>query len=197
MHVVVGLGNPGQSYAHTRHNLGWMVLEQAADRWGIHLTQQEQGFQGRGAVAGHPVLLVLPLAWMNQTGVVVQAVLQRLHPASPDLIVVHDDLDLPLGTIKIKIGGGAGGHNGLRSVLSCLGTDEFSRVKVGIGRPPGNEDLADFVLSPFPKEDWEQVVATLPKTVDALECLIHEGAAAAMNRFHVRPLQRGMEKDGI
>jgi PTH1 family peptidyl-tRNA hydrolase len=173
-----------------------MVLNQAADRWGVHLTQQEQGIEGRGEVAGHPVLLVLPLAWMNQTGVVVQAVLQRLHPESPDLIVVHDDLDLPLGAIRIKIGGGAGGHNGLRSVLSCLGTDEFSRVKVGIGRPPANENLADFVLSPFSEEDWNHVVATLPKAVDALECLIHEGASVAMNRFHVRPLQRGIEKDG-
>ncbi len=196
MYVVVGLGNPGRSYARTRHNLGWMVLEQAADRWSIRLIQQEHGFQGRGEVAGHPVVLVLPLTWMNQTGVVVQAVLQNLNRASSDLIVVHDDLDLPLGAIKIKTRGGAGGHNGLRSVLSCLETEEFVRVKVGIGRPPENKDLADFVLSPFPIEDWGQVVASLPKAVDALECLICEGAAAAMNRFHGRPLQGGMENDG-
>jgi PTH1 family peptidyl-tRNA hydrolase len=165
-----------------------MVLEQAADRWGVHLTQQGQGFHGRGEVGGHPVLLVLPLTWMNQTGVVVQAVLQNWNCASPDLIVVHDDLDLPLGAIRIKTRGGAGGHNGLRSIQSCLGTEEFARVKVGIGRPPENKDLADFVLSPFPAEDWEQVVATLPEAVDAVKCLICEGAAAAMNRFHVRHL---------
>jgi PTH1 family peptidyl-tRNA hydrolase len=187
LHVVVGLGNPGRSYEHTRHNLGWMVLEQAADRWGVTLAQQGQGLQGRGEVGGHQVLLVLSLTWMNQAGVVVQAVLQDLFLASPDLIVVHDDLDLPLGAIKIKTRGGAGGHNGLRSLLSCLGTEEFSRLKVGIGRPPENEDFAKFVLSPFPAEDWEQVVATLPKAVDALECLICEGAAVAMNRFHARP----------
>jgi PTH1 family peptidyl-tRNA hydrolase len=126
---------------------------------------------------------------MNQTGFVVRAVLQDLNLASPDLIVVHDDLDLPLGAIKIKTRGGAGGHNGLRSVLSCLGTEEFSRVKVGIGRPPENEDPARFVLLPFPAEEWEQVVPTLQKAVDALECLIVEGPAVAMNRFHVRSSQ--------
>ena len=184
--MVVGLGNPGRSYEHTRHNLGWMVLEQAADRWSIALAQHGQAVQGRGEVGGQRVLLVLPLTWMNQTGIVVRAVLQDLSLASSDLIVVHDDLDLPLGAIRIKTRGGAGGHNGLRSVLSCLGTEEFSRVKVGIGRPSENEDLAKFVLSPFPPEEWDQVVLTLPKAVDALECLICEGAAVAMNRFHVR-----------
>ena len=184
--MVVGLGNPGRSYEHTRHNLGWMVLEQAADRWGVALAQQGHGFQGRGVVGGHPVLLVLPLTWMNQTGVVVRAVLQDVTLPSPDLIVVHDDLDIPLAALKIKTRGGAGGHNGLRSVLSCLGTEEFFRLKVGIGRPPDNEDLAKFVLSPFSGEEWEQVVATIPKAVEALECLICEGATVAMNRFHVR-----------
>jgi len=163
-----------------------MVLEQAADRWGIALAQHGQAVQGRGEVGGQRVLLVLPLTWMNQTGIVVRAVLQELSSAPPDLIVVHDDLDLPLGVIKIKTRGGAGGHNGLRSVLSCLGTEEFSRVKVGIGRPSENEDLAKFVLSPFPPVEWDQVVLTLPKAVDVLECLICEGVAVAMNRFHVR-----------
>ena len=187
--MVVGLGNPGRSYERTRHNIGWMVLGQAADRWGVAMVQEGDWFQGRGEVGGHQVLLVLPLTWMNQTGVVVQAVLRNLSLASPDLIVVHDDLDLPLGAIKIKTRGGPGGHNGLRSVLSCLGTEEFSRVKVGIGRPPENEDVARFVLSPFPAEEWGQVVSALPKAVDALECLIVDGPAVAMNRFHVRPSQ--------
>lgn len=169
-----------------------MVLEQAADRWNVALAKQEQGFLGQGDVKGHPVLLLFPLTWMNQTGVVVRAVLQDLSPVSPDLIVVHDDLDLSLGTIKIKTRGGAGGHNGLRSVLSCVETKEFSRVKVGIGRPQNNEDLANFVLSPFLSEEWEQVVSILPKAVDALECLICEGPGIAMNRFHVRSSEIGL-----
>jgi PTH1 family peptidyl-tRNA hydrolase len=164
-----------------------MVLEQAADRWGVALIQQGQRIQGLGEIEGHPILLVLPLTWMNQTGMVVRAVLQELSLASPDLIVVHDDLDLPLGAIRIKTRGGAGGHNGLHSILSCLGTERFFRLKFGIGRPSENEDIAEFVLSPFPAEEWKQVVATLPIAVDALKCLICEGAAVTMNRFHVRP----------
>ncbi len=185
MHLVVGLGNPGESYKQTRHNIGWMVLEQAADRWNIVLTKQGHGFLGQGDVNGNPVLLLLPLAWMNQTGVVIRSVIQDLSSESPDLIVVHDDLDLSLGRIKIKTRGGAGGHNGLRSVLSCVGTEEFSRVKVGIGRPQKNEDFANFVLSPFLSGEWEQIVSILPKAIDALECLICEGPDIAMNRFHV------------
>lgn len=186
MHLVVGLGNPGESYQHTRHNIGWMVLEQAADRWNVVLAKQEHGFLGQGDVNGHPVLLLLPMAWMNQTGVVIRTVLQDLSPESPDLIVVHDDLDLSLGAIKIKARGGAGGHNGLRSVLSCVGTEEFSRVKVGIGRPQNNDSLANFVLSPFLSEEWAKIISILPKAIDSLECLICEGPDIAMNRFHVR-----------
>lgn len=184
---MVGLGNPGQLYESTRHNLGWMVLEQAADRWRIAFVKQGQTFQGRGKVGGHSVLLVLPLTWMNQTGIVVRMVLQDLNLTSPDLIVVHDDLDIPLSAIKIKTHGGAGGHNGLRSIIEALGTEEFTRIKLGIGRPSDKEDLANFVLSPFLVEEWEQVIATIPKAVDALECLICEGPAVAMNRFHARP----------
>lgn len=192
MHLVVGLGNPGESYKHTRHNIGWMVLEQAADRWNVALAKQEHGFLGQGNVKGHPVLLLLPMAWMNQTGVVVRSVLQDLFPRSPDLIVVHDDLDLSLGAIKIKTRGGAGGHNGLRSVLSCVGTEEFSRVKVGIGRPQNNDSLANFVLSPFLSEEWEKIISILPKAIDSLECLICEGPEIAMNRFHVRSSEIGL-----
>ncbi len=192
MHLVVGLGNPGESYRHTRHNIGWMVLEQAAERWNVTLAKQEHGFLGKGDVKGHPVLLLLPMAWMNQTGVVIRSVLQDLSPESPDLIVVHDDLDLSLGAIKIKARGGAGGHNGLRSVLSCVGTEEFSRVKVGIGRPQNNDSLANFVLSPFLSEEWEKIIPILPKAIDSLECLISDGPDIAMNRFHVRSSEMGL-----
>ncbi|WP_447965807.1 aminoacyl-tRNA hydrolase [Nitrospira sp. Ecomares 2.1] len=189
---MVGLGNPGESYKLTRHNIGWMVLEQAADRWNVALAKQEHGFLGKGEVKGHPVLLLLPMAWMNQTGVVIRSVIQDLSQESPNLIVVHDDLDLSLGAIKIKTRGGAGGHNGLRSVLSCVGTEEFSRVKVGIGRPQNNDSLANFVLSPFLSEEWEKITSILPKAIDSLECLICEGPDIAMNRFHVRSSEEGL-----
>lgn len=189
---MVGLGNPGESYRYTRHNIGWMVLEQAADRWNVALAKQEHGFLGKGELKGHPVLLLLPMAWMNQIGVVIGSVLQDLSPESPDLIVVHDDLDLSLGAMKIKTRGGAGGHNGLRSVLSCVGTEEFSRVKIGIGRPQINDSLANFVLSPFLSEEWEKITSILPKAVDSLECLICEGPDIAMNRFNVRSSEIGL-----
>lgn len=181
----MGLGNPGKAYEQTRHNIGWMALHQAADRWRIAFEKKGHAWRGQGEVGGHPVLLILPLTWMNQVGVVVQSVLRDLSLSYSDLIVVHDDLDLPVTSIKIKTRGGTGGHNGLRSVLACLGTENFTRVKLGIGRPAEEEDTATFVLSPFPTEEWGQVAVTLSKAVDVLECLISEGAAVAMNRFHV------------
>jgi len=189
----VGLGNPGRAYQDTRHNLGWMVLEWAARRWGVVLSQRGLVLQGQGTVQGHSVALAIPQTWMNQTGVVVSSVLQGLRRTTSDLIVVYDDLDLPLGALKIKTRGRAGGHNGLRSVLSSVGSEDFCRLKVGIGRPPGNEELARYVLSPFSSEEYKVVDVTLPKAVDALECLICEGPEAAMNRFHVRSDQPEME----
>ena len=182
----MGLGNPGPTYQKTRHNLGWMVLEHAAFRWGVSLTQQGQTLQGQGAVSGCPVLLALPLIWMNQTGEVVRSLLQDQNRQSSDLILVYDDLDLPLGVLKIKTRGGPGGHNGLRSVLFHLETENFCRVKVGIGRP-FDEDPARYVLSPFLPEEQRRVDALLPTVVDALECIVSEGIPVAMNRFHAPP----------
>jgi len=192
--VVVGLGNPGQAYQKTRHNLGWMVLEDAAHRWGIRLAQQGQVLQGQGDVQGSAVLLVLPLIWMNQTGEVIHSLLQDRSLTPSDLILVYDDLDLPLGAFKLKARGGHGGHNGLRSVLDCLGTEDFYRLKVGIGRPSVHEDPAQYVLSPFAPDECGQVDAVLPKAVKALECLMAEGISVAMNRFHSPPPPQNMEE---
>jgi len=125
---------------------------------------------------------------MNQTGEVVQSLLEEKNLCPSDLILVYDDLDLPLGALKIKTRGGPGGHNGLRSVLSSLGTENFCRLKVGIGRPPLHENPADYVLAPFSLEETDQVGIILPKVVDALECVIEEGIPQAMNRFHSSPL---------
>lgn len=182
--MVVGLGNSGQAYQKTRHNLGWMVLEHAAHRWGIRLAQQGQALQGQGAISGSAVLLVLPLIWMNQTGEVIHSLLKDRSLTPSDLILVYDDLDIPLGAFKLKARGGHGGHNGLRSVLECLGTEDFYRLKVGIGRPPVHEDPAQYVLSPFAPDECGQVDAVLPEAVEALECLMGEGISIAMNRFH-------------
>jgi peptidyl-tRNA hydrolase, PTH1 family len=181
---VAGLGNPGLQYRNTRHNLGWLVLEQAVRRWGGQFFEGALALESLHELSGIPVLLICPLAWMNQTGSIIRAVLDSRSLSSSDLIVVCDDLDLPLGVLRIKTRGGAGGHNGLRSVLANLGTDRFFRLKVGIGRPVCGGDLIDFVLSPFSHEEQSQVTSVLDRSVDALECLIINGAAEAMNRFH-------------
>ena len=183
----MGLGNPGRTYQHTRHNLGWKVLEHAAYRWGIPLTRQGQALQGQGTVCESSVLLALPLTWMNQTGEVVHSLLQDRNLTSSNLILVYDDLDLPLGVLRIKTQGGPGGHNGLRSVLFSLETEHFCRLKLGIGRPPDQEDPADYVLAPFSADESALLNARLPSAVDALECIVDEGIPAAMNRFHAPP----------
>ena len=182
--MVAGLGNPGKGYQETRHNLGWMVLGQAAHRWGVVFSRHGDALQGRGRIGDSSVTLALPQTWMNQTGGVVHSLLQDLHLLPSDLIVVYDDLDLPLGAMKIKTRGGAGGHNGLRSVLAHVESEDFIRLKIGIGRPPEYIEPSQYVLSPFLPEERPYIDAVLPKAVDALECLIKEGTAVAMNRFH-------------
>ncbi|MDE3119015.1 MAG: aminoacyl-tRNA hydrolase [Nitrospirota bacterium] len=190
MHLIVGLGNPGDRYARTRHNVGYRVVERAAARWAIPLTPIGVARQGRGAVGQTDVTLALPLAWMNQSGPAVKAVAEALGLSagqlSDSMTVVHDDLDLPLGRLRIKRRGGPGGHNGILSLITTLDTDEFCRVKLGVGRPPVGVDAADYVLAPFGAEEVSHVDAMIEQAVLALECLLTDGVAAAMNRFNVR-----------
>ena len=161
-------------------------MEQAAIRWDIPLHQSILAIQGKGSLAASPLVVALPHAWMNQSGVVAGALLTELGLAPDNLVVVHDDLDLNFGVLRIKSHGGAGGHNGLHSLLVSLETDRFSRVKIGIGRPPEGEDPAQYVLSPFHSEEISNIHSVLSLAVDALEALILEGPPAAMNRFNMR-----------
>ena len=173
-------------YAGTRHNIGARVIEGAAARWAVSLKESDQARAGPTRVGGVALALAIPLSWMNDSGTVVSALLTK-HALSPaELIVVHDDLDLPLGRLRIKLKGGPGGHNGLRSIIAELGSEEFTRVKLGIGRPPVGVDAADFVLMPFLAEEREIVDGLCARAIDALECLLAEGPNAAMNKFHVR-----------
>lgn len=189
MYLIVGLGNPGLQYATTRHNIGWMVLTQAADQWSIPFSTIGYARLGQGFLGQESVTLALPLTWMNQTGEIVKALVDECQSTIPQLIVVHDDLDLDAGRIRIKQRGGSGGHNGIHSLIRALGTDEFLRIKVGIGRPSIGQEPSDYVLSPFSPSEVLSIKIGLDSAVTALECLIHQGVARAMERFNTRKPQ--------
>ncbi len=186
MRLVVGLGNPGPRYTFTRHNIGALALERAAERWAIPWAKAAHVRWGQGRLGAADVLLARPVAWMNASGPVVKALLDYHGASLQDLVVVHDDLDLELGRLRIKRDGGAGGHNGVLSLLTALGSEQFCRLKIGIGSPVPDEDPADYVLSPFPQDLLPRVDAVLDRAASALECLLVEGVEAAMNRFNVR-----------
>jgi len=183
--VIAGLGNPGPRYEGTRHNAGFMVVDELARRAGAVL--QERKFRAawaRGAVAGHPVLFVKPLTFMNLSGEAVGAVLRYFGVPPGALLVVHDDLDLPVGRLRLGRGGGAGGHRGVLSIVDHAGTLDFLRLRVGIGRPRFGEPVEAYVLEPpYPDERavFEEAVS---RAVEAAEEVLRSGLAAAMNRYN-------------
>ncbi|HWP45663.1 MAG TPA: aminoacyl-tRNA hydrolase [Candidatus Limnocylindrales bacterium] len=185
MKAVIGLGNPGRTYEATRHNVGFQVIRQLAQESEIPLS--EKGFKsrfGRGTFNHIPVLLVEPLTYMNLSGQAVKELVAAFNLTPSDLIVVHDDIDLELGRIRIKRRGGDGGHKGIRSIREHLGTDEFLRVKVGVGRPGSSREVADYVLSPFDPQEQEQLKEALSKAVGAVKLLILGEVDKAMNIYH-------------
>jgi len=184
-HLVVGLGNPGPRYAWTRHNLGFMVVAALADKWRIPLTRSTLDADwGQGRVGGETMVLAQPATYMNLSGRAVSRVLAyfKLTPAA--LVVLHDDLDVPLGRLKIVERGGPGGHKGILSIINALDTEEFIRVKLGIGRPPPEIPAESYVLSPFSREEEEMVAGLVERGAQAVDFLIREGLNAARNRFH-------------
>jgi peptidyl-tRNA hydrolase, PTH1 family len=195
LRLIVGLGNPGSAYAHTRHNAGMSVIERAAARWSIRLSKRGMTHRGSGRLGSELLELAGTLDWMNITGPPLKGLLRELSLTTNDLILVHDDLDLDLGRLRIKQSGGHGGHNGIKSVVDTIGTAQFVRVKIGIGRPAPRLDPSDYVLEAFTKEEIEVLNPCLDRAVDALECLIHRGIAVAMNEFNVRE-KVGEEEEG-
>lgn len=194
MRLIVGLGNPGTSYAQTRHNAGIWVLERAAVRWGIRLSRRGTAQRGSGRLGSELIELAGTLDFMNVTGPPLKGLLRQFQLAADDLILIHDDLDLEPGRLRIKRAGGHGGHNGIKSVVEALGTPEFVRIKIGIGRPAPRQDSADYVLEPVTREERDVFEPCLERAVDALECLIHRGTEAAMNQFNVRDHQGAIEE---
>ncbi|MEN1976630.1 MULTISPECIES: aminoacyl-tRNA hydrolase [unclassified Cellulomonas] len=198
--LVVGLGNPGPQYAGNRHNVGQMVLDELARRAGASfgskggvLSRRPQAATAEvrigtlpGGAPGPRAVLAKPTTFMNTSGGPVAA-LARYYDVPPDRVVlVHDELDIPFGEIKLKLGGGEGGHNGLRDTSKALGTKDYLRVRVGIGRPPGRMDAADFVLRDFAKPEQKELPLLLDDAADAVELVVTEGLERAQLRFHTR-----------
>ncbi len=185
MKLIAGLGNPGRKYRGTRHNVGWEVIDRLARRWGIAVAEEDGwALVGRARVDGHRVLLAKPQTYVNVSGTAVADLRRRHRVSVQEIYVIVDDLDLPLGRIRLRAGGSHGGHNGLRSVIDALGSEEFPRLRIGIGRPPEGTDPADFVLTPVEAAERRVLDAAVDRAVDALETAVLEGSAAAMNRFN-------------
>lgn len=187
MKLIAGLGNPGAKYTGTRHNVGFMVAEALAAAAGVSLKKKgHQGLYGVGRVAGQECTILLPQTYMNLSGVSVGSAIKSLGLTPGDLIVVHDDIDLAFGTLKLRVGGGHGGHNGIRNIREVLGNGDFVRLKVGVGRPAGAGDVAGHVLSAFSSSERSLLDRVLTGSVQALTLLLDRGVGAAMNEFNNR-----------
>jgi PTH1 family peptidyl-tRNA hydrolase len=184
--LVVGLGNPGPRYETTRHNLGFLVADILADRLGsgfkVHKKSGAEVATGR--LGGRSIVLAKPRVYMNESGRQVGPLANFYSVAPADVIAIHDELDIDFGRIRLKVGGGEGGHNGLRSVASALGTKDFQRVRVGVGRPPGRKDPATYVLENFTAAERPEVGVICEQAADATELLIQLGLEAAQNTVH-------------
>ncbi len=183
MKLIVGLGNPGRQYERTRHNLGFRVADLLAQRWSVSLSLKGHGALGRGQVAGQPACLLKPMTFMNRSGQAVLEVVQFYKLPPEDVLVVYDDLDLPVGRVRVRNQGSAGGQKGMADVINRLGDDGIARVRVGIGRPSGG-DAVNYVLSPFLPDEQPLVERAIPMAADAVECWLTEGTTAAMNRYN-------------
>ena len=185
--LIVGLGNPGPEYSRNRHNVGQMVLDELAARIGGNFKAHKaraQVLEGRLGIGGPRLVLAKPSTYMNVSGGPVSALARFYDVDLSRVVAVHDEIDIPFNTVKLKIGGGEGGHNGLRDVSKALATKDYLRVRVGVGRPPGRMDTADYVLRDFAPAEKKELPFLLDDASDAVELLISEGLTAAQQRFH-------------
>jgi len=185
--LIAGLGNPGRKYSNTRHNIGFMAINRLAERSGLQLNRIEQNaIITRGALTEHKVLLVKPQTFMNESGRAVGALSRYYHIPPERILAICDDLDLPYGKIRLRPGGGSAGHKGIRSITQHLGTQNFPRLRVGIGRPPGQMDPADYVLRRFARDEEELMDLLLVTITECIETFLQEGIEKAMTRFNSR-----------
>lgn len=190
--IIAGLGNPGKQYAATRHNAGFQALDRMAARHGLSFTKMmSRGLVALGEIAGNKVALVKPQTFMNESGVCVGPVMKFFKSDPASLIVVYDELDIPAGNLRLRKNGGSGGHNGMKSIITHIGTQDFARLRVGIGRPPGRMDSADYVLTPFAKSELALMQLTYERAAESIERWMTEGIDRAMNWANA-----GQEDDG-
>jgi PTH1 family peptidyl-tRNA hydrolase len=185
LRLVVGLGNPGSEYANNRHNLGFRVVDALADKHGFSFKRHKGKVRvAEGEISGHDLLLAKPQTFMNLSGGAVSRVSRSFEVSPEDILVVYDDLDLPLGRLRLRPEGGSGGHRGMRSIIDQLGTRSFARLRVGIDRPPGQVNPADYVLEAFTGDEEAIVAEAIRQAVAAIECCLEEGLVVAMDRFN-------------
>src|SRR6476619_6369631 len=185
--LIVGLGNPGAQYQGNRHNVGQMVLDELAGRIGAGFRTHKaraQVLEGRLGIGGPRVVLAKPMSYMNVSGGPVPALANFYGISADHVVAVHDEIDIPFNTVKLKLGGGEGGHNGLRDISKALGTKDYLRVRVGVGRPPGRMDAADFVLRDFGTTERKELPFLIGDAADAAEMVVTEGLVAAQQKFH-------------
>jgi len=183
--LVVGLGNPGDEYAHTKHNVGADVIALLADRHGARMRRgKERALVDEVHISGKRVALAVPLTWMNDSGESVRLLVRRYGVTPEQLVVVHDELDLPVAALRVKSGGGLAGHNGLRSIKNHLHSDDFQRIRIGVGKPTSKEQGADHVLSRFSKRERAEIDVTIEQAADAVERILTDGVDDAMNRYN-------------
>lgn len=193
--LVVGLGNPGPEYAGHRHNLGYRVVDALAAKHGLAFERHKGKLHlAVGKIAGHPVVLAKPRTFMNLSGTAVARASRQFGVRPEEILVVYDDLDLPLGRLRLRPAGGSGGHKGMRSIIDVLGTQSFARLRVGIGRPPGRKDPADYVLEPFTPEQEAKVSEVVQQASEAVESYLADGLVAAMEEFN-RLLPAGEDQE--
>jgi peptidyl-tRNA hydrolase, PTH1 family len=186
--LVLGLGNPGSEYADTRHNIGWRGLAELARRGRFGKEKRDGPARIRtGSIDGCEVVLARPMTYVNLSGRAGVHLVRRLGIAVQDVIVVHDEIDLPFGRLRVRRGGSAGGHNGVKSLIASWQTDDFIRVRIGVGRPPDSVDAADHVLDEFTPEEEARVDGLVARAADAVVAILEDGPDAAMNRFNRRP----------
>lgn len=198
MKVIAGLGNPGREYAQTKHNVGFLMVDALAAHLGVtEWREKYDALIARARIGSEAVLLVKPQTYMNESGRAIAPLMNFYKLAADDLIVAHDDMDIPAGSIRIRKKGSSGGHNGIKSILAHLGDEHFARIRIGIGRPLPGWTVVNHVLAPFPPEDAAKVSEAIRYLVPAIECIVTEDVDKAMNRYNPKKEKKRKSKEHV